>query len=39
MDLTKAQGTIFVIGVIILGILFGGEPDIADSLMRWINKQ
>ena len=32
-------GVMFFFMVMVLGILFGGDPDIADAIIHWIMKQ
>ena len=34
-----AAGVMFFVMVMMLGMLFGGDPDIADAIIHWIMKQ
>ena len=31
-------GVVFMFALLIWGVLFGGEPDIADAIIHWIMK-
>tara|TARA_R110000744_G_scaffold71304_2_gene143603 strand:- start:404 stop:643 length:240 start_codon:yes stop_codon:yes gene_type:complete len=39
MKLESAEGVIFILVIFTLAILFGGEPDLADSIMKFIDRK